>query len=284
MICSKRHWVEYWILKLFQRSNCTASLKYEKLRIRSLRFFWVIPFLFAAVPATAQSGADLVPSSRTALQSGFVFPEGKPVNILLFRPDIKVDEETAGDMSQPNADWTQKARVAIVDALITAQNQRGFVLRNMPEPQGKNIAIASDYTALLKVIVNTAMTYKLFPGNKLPSKLDRFDWTLGPGVAQLATSDQDNYGLFIYSYDSIASADRNQSDIIGSMRGQPQGGGKHIGYAGLVDMKTGDLVWLNTDLRMSGDVRTLPGAAQRANEFLTEFPTRKPATTPIKKK
>ncbi len=37
---------------------------------------------------------------------------------------------------------------------------------------------------------------------------------------------------------------------------------RHIGYAGLVDLKTGDVIWFNADPQMGGDVRTEEGAAE----------------------
>ena len=48
--------------------------------------------------------------------------------------------------------------------------------------------------------------------------------------------------------------------------------GVHIGYAGLVDLETGDLVWLNADRKMGGDVRTGDGAVKRVTQLLEDFP------------
>jgi hypothetical protein len=48
--------------------------------------------------------------------------------------------------------------------------------------------------------------------------------------------------------------------------------GEHKGFAGLVDLRTGDLVWLNADLAMGGDVRTPEGAQKRVAQLLEDFP------------
>jgi hypothetical protein len=50
--------------------------------------------------------------------------------------------------------------------------------------------------------------------------------------------------------------------------------GSHFGYAGLVDLKNGDILWLNVDLKATGDVRTAEGAAQRIEQLLNGFPGR----------
>ena len=48
--------------------------------------------------------------------------------------------------------------------------------------------------------------------------------------------------------------------------------GEHKGGAGLVDLKTGDLLWLNADFAMGGDVRDVEGAEKRVGQLLEEFP------------
>jgi hypothetical protein len=48
--------------------------------------------------------------------------------------------------------------------------------------------------------------------------------------------------------------------------------GEHKGYAGLVDLHTGDLLWLNADVEMGGDVRDAEGAKKRVGQLLKKFP------------
>jgi hypothetical protein len=44
----------------------------------------------------------------------------------------------------------------------------------------------------------------------------------------------------------------------------------------LIDLKTGELVWLNADREMGGDLRTEDGAVKRVHELLKGFPGRPP--------
>jgi hypothetical protein len=48
--------------------------------------------------------------------------------------------------------------------------------------------------------------------------------------------------------------------------------GVHKGFAGLVDLRTGELVWLNADMQMGGDVRDADGADKRVRQLLEGFP------------
>ncbi len=243
--------------------------------MRGICVFVILLLTSTALPVAANDARSLVPSVRSGVNPNFAFPADGPIRILLFRPDVEVTEETVGGLDQPKADWTEKARVALIGALANEQNLRTNELQQMAELSDEQMSVAEDYRALFKVIISAAVDHKLYPGNKLPSKADRFDWTLGPGVGQFTKSDGHNYGFFFYSYDSIPSVARNKSAVIGALLGETESRGKHVGYAGLIDLKTGDLVWLNTDLRMMGDIRTPIGAARRIAELLKYFPERK---------
>ena len=50
--------------------------------------------------------------------------------------------------------------------------------------------------------------------------------------------------------------------------------GIHVGYSGLVDLNTGDIVWFNTDLAMGGDPREPEGATKRVGQLMEGFPMR----------
>lgn len=215
--------------------------------------------------------AQLGGTEATAVREGFTLPPGQ-VRILVFRPDVRVGEQTTGGMNEPRADWTLKARDNIVAALRKAQAERGTELVQVPELQGEQGALVAEYTALFKAVADAVFAHKLFPGNRLPSKKNRFDWTLGSGAARLKALGGD-YGLFLYTYDSYGSTGRKVAQALGLLLG---GGlvpaGVHIGYAGLVDLGTGDLVWINADVQMGGDVRDPVGAEKRVAQLLEEFP------------
>lgn len=210
-------------------------------------------------------------TEASAVREGFFLPPGQ-VRILVFRPDVRVGEQTTGGMNEPKAEWTMRARDNILAALRKAQAERGSELILVPELQGEQAELVADYTALFKAVADAAFTHKLFPGNRLPSKKGRFDWTLGRDAARLRQLGGD-YGLFVYTYDSYGSTGRKIAQIAGLVMGIgliPSG--VHVGYAGLVDLTTGDLVWINADVQMGGDVRDPVGAEKRVAQLLEDFP------------
>jgi hypothetical protein len=246
-----------------------------RLALHSLIGAGAAALLLASAPAHAQLGG----TEATAVKEGFVLPAG-PTRILVFRPDVRVGEQTTRGMNEPRVAWTMMARDNILAALRRQQAARGSELVLVGELAGEQAELAADYTALFKAVADAAFNHKLFPGNRLPSKRDRFDWTLGAGAARLRQLGGD-YGLFLYTYDSYGSTGRKVAQALGLLLG---GGllpsGVHVGYAGLVDFDSGDLVWLNADVQMGGDVRDSAGAEKRVAQLLEGFPGRGVAGPP----
>jgi uncharacterized protein (AIM24 family) len=44
----------------------------------------------------------------------------------------------------------------------------------------------------------------------------------------------------------------------------------------MVDLKTGDMVWMNVDVQLTGDVRDTEGARVRVEQLLRTFPAQRP--------
>lgn len=220
-----------------------------------------------AAPAHAQFGGP----EATAVREDFILPAG-PVHILVFRPQVRVGSQTTAGMNEPNVEWTEAAKANLMAALEKEQRARGTNLVLVPELEGEQGELVADYTALFRTVADAAFQHKMFPGNRLPSKRKEFDWTLGEDAARLKALGGE-YGLFLFTYDSYGSTGRKVLQVLALGLGAgfvPSG--VHIGYAGLVDLNTGDLVWLNVDTSMGGDPREPEGADKRIAQLLEGFP------------
>src|SRR3546814_12110985 len=93
------------------------------------------------------------------------------------------------------------------------------------------------------------------------------DWS-----SDVCSSDLANYALFIYNKDAYGSTGRKLLQFTAALGGVSVKSGEHAGYAGLVDLKTGDLLWLNADGAMGGDGREVDGAERRVRQLLEGFP------------
>jgi hypothetical protein len=80
------------------------------------------------------------------------------------------------------------------------------------------------------------------------------------------------YALFSWLRDSYASAERKAAMIGLALLGIGISGGQQVGYASLVDLETGRVVWFNRLARQSGDLREAESAAETVDALLSEFP------------
>ena len=216
---------------------------------------------------------------RSAVKPGFQFPTDHPVSIVVYRPDVHVGTLTTGGVDEPNADWTATARGLIADQLKANDKVSGAKIVFAEEPDGDDGAYLAEYRALFTAVAGAIQVHKLFPGNRLPTKKTVFDWTLGAGTQRIGAMSGADYALFIFTHDAYGSSGRKGLQTMG-MLGCLVGvcvivpAGIHIGYAGLVDLKTGDVVWFNADPSMGGDVRTAEGATKRVTQLLGGLPGR----------
>lgn len=227
---------------------------------------------FTAAAASAQE--------KSGTKPGFTLTPGS-TKILLIRPTIKVGAQSTGGLFEPNADWTAQARDNLGAALAVAQTRLGNDVIVAEEPIGPAATTLASYRALFTVLADSVIEYQFFPGNRLPTKKRKgqFDWTMGPGVAEIGKGTGCDYALFLFDEDQYGSTGRKLLQVFAAMAYVTVKSGEHRGYAGLVDLRSGDLVWLNADQEMGGDVRTPEGAQKRMAQLLKNFPGSTPIAT-----
>lgn len=233
-------------------------------------FFRAAAFAVAlaiALPANAQE--------KTGIKPGFTLQQGS-ARIVLMRPSIKVGSQSTGGMFEPNADWTQQARENIGRALTAAQASLGNQVILYEEGLSGDGPVASQYGKLFGSLADSVIEYQFFRGNRLPTKVRKnaFEWSIGPEIAKLQSLQGADYALFINTEDHYGSTGRKVLQVFAAMGGVSVKSGLHIGHAGLIDLRTGELVWLNADRQMGGDVRTPEGAVKRVSQLLEGFPGR----------
>ena len=155
------------------------------------------------------------------------------------------------------------------------------------DADGANGALLNDYRGLFGAVASEAFQHSI-AGNHLPTKpappketagakVYRLDWTLGDQAKQLKALTGGDYALFFMTHDAYGDAGRKVAQLLmAGLLGAYIPAGVHLGYAGLVDLSTGNIVWLNFNPIMGGDVRTADGAEKRVRELLAGFPARQP--------
>ncbi len=202
--------------------------------------------------------------ANNRLAPGFEqLPAGATVVVMPL--DVELFNMSAGGVVEPQAEWTVKANGHMKKALVehfTKTKRTAFHLADEGIPE------ITDLNQLHSVLAGAIAWHHVY-GLKLPTKDGKLDWSMGDAVAPIAkaalaankteagapAATPPTHALFVYVRDSYASAERKAMMIGMAILGVGIQGGSQIGYASLVDLSTGRVVWFNHIARASGDLR-----------------------------
>lgn len=211
-------------------------------------------------------------STRDLSQVTSLDPGQDDLRILLMPLDVELGSLQASGATEPNAEWTAAAKEMLLAAIMDFQGRRDAAVQPVDAA-----ALVGREAALVQVqrlhgaVGQTILLHK-FAGATLPTKKDKFDWTLGPLTAGLVDQYQADYALFIHIRDSYTSAGRVALQLAASLFGVGLAGGEQIGFASLVHLRTGDVVWFNFLRDTAGDLRSEKGAARTVAHLLADMP------------
>ncbi len=192
--------------------------------------------------------------------------------VILMPPDIRYYLLTAGGVSEPHAEWTEAAQANFTTAMRDFAESMGTDL-TIVDPDNLG-ATHIEYEKLHSAVGLTVLHHQ-FGMFKLPSKGNGevFDWSLGPGINALADEHDAEYGLFVYYRDYQASGGRVAFAILAAAAGVGVATGSEHGFASLVDLRTGDIVWFNVVNVGSGELRDEASAAATVDALFADIPT-----------
>lgn len=178
-------------------------------------------------------------------------------------------------MLEPKADWTTAANKHIAAALRSEKAKRNIQILEFDEdraPADRRDDLLQ-LTKLHGAVGQSIMVHQYLEPMALPTKQGKFEWSLGPSTRALKDVYGADYALFVYVRDSYASAGRAAVMILGAVLfGAYVPGGAQGGFASLVDLETGNVVWFNRLARTSGDLRTETAAQETVQTLIAGLP------------
>ena len=195
---------------------------------------------------------------------------GDEARIVLMPPDIRYYLITAGGVAEPHAEWT-----------TAAQENFAVAVKDYADSIGTNLTILDDanlsqseikYEQLHSAVGSSIIAHH-FGMFKLPAKKGEFDWSLGPEISSIGEQHDADYGLFVFYRDRQASGGRVAFSVIAAALGGASDMGSESGFASLVDLRSGDIVWFNIVTAGSGELRDEKGAATAVAKLFEDIPT-----------
>ena len=216
---------------------------------------------------TVVSGCAVTPASVQTVQTLDV--AGDKPRVLLMPPDVRYYLLTAGGVPEPHEEWTVAAQTNFRNEVLAFAETRDS---DVVEADRDSLSEEEIVYETLHSAVGTSLLIHHYGALKLPSKAGRFDWSLGPGVASLREQYGADYALFVHYRDYQASGGRVAFAILAAAAGVGVPMGSESGFASLVDLNTGDIVWFNRVIAGSGELRDEDGAKKTVAKLLETMP------------
>ena len=191
-----------------------------------------------------------------------------PKKVVVMPANIKVFEVTAGGVKEEVPDWSAEASANVLKSLSASITKTGHLQEvGLPRLSAAETALLDEHMALYKLVVNTAAT------TDLKHKVRRFDFGIGPGLAALLGKTGADAAMMVFGRDHASTAGRKTKAVLGKIpivnifTGSDAEFGYSYVHIGVVDLKTGDLLWMSSEyrdgssnLREPADAEALVGA------------------------
>jgi hypothetical protein len=197
-----------------------------------------------------------------------------PKKVVVIPTSVKVFEVTAGGVKEEVPDWSAQANKSMLKSLSAAISKAGGLQEVKMVPlSAADSAVVDEHMALYKLVVTTA------PNSGLQHKLRRFDYGIGPGLAALLGKTGADAAVMVFGRDYAATTGRKTKAVLGKIpivnifTGEDADFGASYVHVGLVDLKTGDLLWMNSEYRDGSiDLRASEGSDSLVNSVFKFYP------------
>ena len=198
-----------------------------------------------------------------------------PKKIVLLPIDVRVKEVSAGGSSEEVGEWSSTAKQHIlgsVDRIVGKDNK--FTIVKMPTLTQEETSKLEEHVALYeRVYLSANFAASPISGDAWKGKIKKFDYTLGNGLSFLKEKTDADAALIFVGQDFVSSDGRKAAVFLAAMAGVSIPLGHSFLTAGIVDLNTGDVLWINytfsagnKDMRESNDVDDM------VNEIIQNYP------------
>lgn len=188
-----------------------------------------------------------------------------PKKVVMLPADIVVNELTAGGVVEEVPEWSEKAKKSIATALAAhASKSSEFKYVELPELSKEQQEKLDLQLAFYDVVGSTAYETTRNPGEAWKHKLAHFDYSIGDGLMFLKEESGADAGIIVSAVDFVPTDERKALAVASALVGIHIWMGNPIVFVGIVDLETGNILWMNfalqgsySDLRDEKDVGSM---------------------------
>lgn len=193
---------------------------------------------------------------------------------LLVAPDVSVSEISAGGVVEKIPEWSKLARDNVAAALRHVGQGPRLRLAELPPLSADEQHSLDQHVALYNVVAANVHNNSLAGGELWEKRLKSglTDYTVGPGLAFLADRTGADTALVVIARDAESSGGRKAMFVLGAMFGVGLPLGQSFVVAGLIDLRTGRVLWQSFDRSVSANLRQAQDADKLVEGLFKSYP------------
>lgn len=188
-----------------------------------------------------------------------------PRKVLIVPAGVTVSEFTAGGEVREVPEWSAQANeAAIASARQLVAQHPNLIEVELPALTEEERGVLDEHVALYDVVGADAFMVTQIPMEAWKHKSEHFDYGLGARLAFLKEKSGADAALIVVGGDVISTGGRKFMFLLAAAMGVGIPMGHSYMHVGLVDLNTGNLLWMNhrttsgaTDLRRQPDIDNL---------------------------
>jgi len=197
-----------------------------------------------------------------------------PKKVVLLPADIVVNELTAGGVVEEVPEWSEQAKKSIAAALTAyASKSPKFDYVRLPELSKSQQKELDLQLAFYDVVGGTAYQVTANPGKAWQHKLAHFDYSIGDGLKFIKEKTGADAGIIISAVDFVPTDERKAMAVAAALLGVNVWMGNPFLFAGVVDLETGNILWMNFAMEGSfSDLRDEKDDAEMLETLFKLYP------------
>lgn len=233
-----------------------------------------IRLILLLVVVSLTSACTAVPKHRVHHEFAAAPEARAPKKVLIMPVDVEISEISAGGVTEEVPEWSEAGRQNVRNAIAEhAANEKRLKMITTPVLTDAEQKIVDDHLALYDLVAGSAFLLSSFGGEPWRHKVHHFDYTLGDGLKFLRDKTGADAALFVIGSDQISSAERQATIVAAAIFGIGLPPGVSFITTGVVDLQTGDILWLNYSASVGNkDLRKASDASDMVAEMLADYP------------
>lgn len=199
-----------------------------------------------------------------------------PEKVVVLPADVLVRERSAGGVLEKVPDWTKQSSENLTKAMIEAgRASKQFTVVDTPVLDADEQDALDQSIATFMTVGVTAHNMMLYGGSAWEHKRKEFDYTLGPSLAFLKEKTGADAALLVAGDDIVSSGGRKAAVVFAAMLGVGLPTGRSVAVTSMVDLATGNLLWMHFDQSISKDLKDYASAKEMVAEIINKYPNAK---------